>query len=190
MSIIQVLLLHFYDDCFQVGEERLFALLPCALLPGPMWNGGRNQGAVEKAQESADGARPGRGITHPAETLPLTWMPGATTITRSHVDPSQSQGFSVFPQFLPASHIKVMSSRLPLTLFSFVLPLISQVPLTQSLLTQPLLAQEARPRAPCGHPGQFPMVEVNTGERSRLEEKKDWVGRQPLNWIQGCLGPP
>ena len=73
-----------------------------------------------------------------------------------------------------------MSFRLPLTLFSFVLPLISQVPLTQSLLTQPLLAQEARPQAPCGHPGQFPMVEVNTGERSRLEEKKDWVGSQPL----------
>ncbi len=73
-----------------------------------------------------------------------------------------------------------MSSRLPLTLFSFALPLISQVPLTQSLLTQPLLAQEARPQAPCGHPGQFPTVEVNTGERSRLEEEKNWVGRQPL----------
>ena len=73
-----------------------------------------------------------------------------------------------------------MSSRLPLTLFSFALPLISQVPLTQSLLTQPLLAQEARPQAPCGHPGQFPTVEVNTGERSRLEEEKNWVGRQLL----------
>ena len=53
---------------------------------------------------------------------------------------------------------------------ALVLLLISPVP-----LAQPLLAQEALPSAPYG---QFLKVAVNTGERSRLTVKKNWLGKR------------
>lgn len=58
-----------------------------------------------------------------------------------------------------------MPSRFSLAL---VLLLVSPVP-----LAQPLLAQENAPSAPYG---QFLKVRVNTGERSRLTVKKNWLG--------------
>ena len=48
-------------------------------------------------------------------------------------------------------------------------------------LAQPLLAQEAGPTAPYG---QFRKVAVNTGERSRLTVKKNWLGkRRPTHTV-------
>lgn len=61
---------------------------------------------------------------------------------------------------------------------AFILLLISPVPLAQPLLAQTLLAQAALPREPYG---QFLRVKVNTGERSRLTVKKNWLGRRRLN---------
>lgn len=58
----------------------------------------------------------------------------------------------------------------PRSFLAFVLLLISPVP-----LAQPLLAQEALPKAPYG---QFRKVAVNTGERSRLTVKKNWLGKR------------
>lgn len=64
---------------------------------------------------------------------------------------------------------------------ALVLLLISPVPLAQPLLAQTLLAQATLPRAPYG---QFLKVKVNTGERSRLTVKKNWVGRkQPSDTV-------
>jgi len=57
---------------------------------------------------------------------------------------------------------------------AFILLLISLVPPAQPLLAQTLLAQ-AEPY------GQFLRVKVNTGERSRLAVKKNWVGRRRLS---------
>ena len=57
---------------------------------------------------------------------------------------------------------------------AFILLLISLVPPAQPLLAQTLLAQ-AEPY------GQFLRVKVNTGERSRLTVKKNWVGRRRLS---------
>ncbi|MXY62463.1 MAG: dehydrogenase [Synechococcus sp. SB0665_bin_28] len=59
------------------------------------------------------------------------------------------------------------------TALAFVLLLISPVP-----LAQPLLAQAALPSRPYG---QFLRVKVNTGERSRLTVKKNWLGKRRLN---------
>ncbi|WP_152535195.1 dehydrogenase [Candidatus Synechococcus spongiarum] len=61
---------------------------------------------------------------------------------------------------------------------AFILLLISPVPLAQPLLAQTLLAQAALPREPYG---QFLRVKVNTGERSRLTVKKNWLGKRRLN---------
>ncbi len=68
-----------------------------------------------------------------------------------------------------------MPPRLPLAL---VLLLISPLPLVRPLLEQPLLAQEALSRRPYG---QFRKVKVNTGERSRLTVKKNWLGKRQLS---------
>ncbi len=68
-----------------------------------------------------------------------------------------------------------MPPRLPLAL---VLLLISPLHLVRPLLEQPLLAQEAWPRTPCG---QFRKVKVNTGEPSRLTPKKNWLGKRQLS---------
>ncbi len=65
-----------------------------------------------------------------------------------------------------------MPPRLPLAL---VLSLISPLPLIHPLLEQPLLAQDALPRTPYG---QFLKVKVDTGEKSRLTVKKNWLGRR------------
>ncbi|MCY4235278.1 MAG: dehydrogenase [Cyanobacteria bacterium MAG CAR2_bin_4] len=61
---------------------------------------------------------------------------------------------------------------------AFILLLISPVPLAQPLSAQTLLAQAALPREPYG---QFLRVKVNTGERSRLTVKKNWLGKRRLN---------
>ena len=65
-----------------------------------------------------------------------------------------------------------MPHRPPLAL---VLLLISFLPLARPLLAQTLLAQADLPSAPYG---QFLKVKVNTGERSRLTVKKNWLGRR------------
>ena len=65
-----------------------------------------------------------------------------------------------------------MPSRSSLAL---VLLLISPVPLAHPLLEQPLLAQGVLPQSPYG---QFRKVAVNTGERSRLTVKKNWLGKR------------
>lgn len=66
-------------------------------------------------------------------------------------------------------------SRSPLAL---VLLLSSWVPLVQPLLAPAVLAQAALPQAPYG---QFRKVKVNTGERSRLTVKKNWLGKRRPN---------
>jgi len=61
---------------------------------------------------------------------------------------------------------------------AFILLLISPVLLVRPLLAQTLLVPAALPPAPYG---QFLKVKVNTGERSRLTVKKNWVGKRQLN---------
>lgn len=68
----------------------------------------------------------------------------------------------------------------PRSLLTFLLLLIGPVPLPVPL-AQPLLAQEALPTAPYG---QFRKVAVNTGQRSRLTVKKNWLGkRRPTHTV-------
>ena len=69
----------------------------------------------------------------------------------------------------------------PRLLLTLALLLMSQFPLAHPLLRQQVLAQEALPKAPYG---QFRRVAVNTGERSRLTVKKNWLGkRRPAHTV-------
>ena len=63
------------------------------------------------------------------------------------------------------------------TPLALVLLLISSIPLAPPSPAETILAQADLPAAPYG---QFRKVKVNTGERSRLTVKKNWLGkRQP-----------
>lgn len=66
------------------------------------------------------------------------------------------------------------------TRLALILPLISPIPLAQPLSVQPLLAQTllAQTALPSAPYGQFLKVNVNTGERSRLTVKKNWLGKK------------
>ena len=67
-----------------------------------------------------------------------------------------------------------MLSRSPLAL---VLLLVSAAPLAPPPAAQPLLAQTLLAQAAPSY-GQFRKVKVDTGERSRLTVKKNWLGRR------------
>ena len=82
--------------------------LPC--FPAQEWNSGRPTKGRSGRLRSPPTEPDPEGVTHPAETLPLTWLPGATTNHTLRVPPAllpavrHSQAANKTPAQQPTTH--------------------------------------------------------------------------------------